>query len=63
MEKLMALGGLLLDVATTAGSVAGESGQSSLAMWLALNVLLLMVPLACRVGELLLVAVTNAPRF
>lgn len=52
----------MMDLATTAGSVGGDSGQSSLAIWLALNVSLLLVPLACRVGELLLVAVTNAPQ-
>jgi hypothetical protein len=61
MVKLLSVGGFLFDVATAAGSWTGGAGQHGLAMWVALNASLLVLPLAYHTIELLWTAITNAP--
>lgn len=62
MVKLLAVGGILMEVAATFGSFGGSLGTENLFTWLALNAALLTVPVAYRVCELLVVAVTDAPQ-
>lgn len=61
MVRLFLFGGLAVDVGGSAVSLFGDCTQVGAPVWVGFNMLLFSLPLAVRITEPLLAAITDAP--